>query len=154
MPSKKPSLRKMPRCCRRKFEGSGHIFRYFFRNFVFDVDRALEIVRDGREPVELTEESLRVIWERTRIDRRHLKHVDPSRPGIIAHVQATTVEGETVEGQVLIDGNHRAVRCSQLHRPFLAYLLTPEESASILLRTPRDRFVVRAEAKSRHRARH
>lgn len=130
---------RQPECCRRK-EGGDEVYRYFGRNFIFDVDRANEIVRDGREPVELEEESTRMSVECSRICEPHIPHVDPSRPGIIAQIECLADDGEVVKGQVLIDGNHRAARCLQLDRPFFAYLLSEEETSEILLRRPVQTF--------------
>lgn len=139
-------LPSVPECCRRKADGN-EVFRYLNRNFVFDVDRANCLVRDGREPVEVSPESLRrSIEECADICEEHIAHVDPSRPGIIAHTKITTVEGETVRGHVLIDGNHRGARCLQLGKPFRAFLLTESESEEILVHSPRDAFVLKENA--------
>lgn len=130
---------RKPECCRRKLKG-GERYRYFGRNFVFDVDRANQLVRDGREPVELDEPSVRGSVEGSEICQEHVAHTDPSRPGIIAHVQCVADDGEVIKGHVLIDGNHRAARCLELGRPFYAFLLTEEESAAILTRKPDHTF--------------
>lgn len=125
------------RSCRPEY--SGETFWYLHELFVFDVDHANRIVQDGREPVEVDESSVRMsIAERADINWEHVAKVDPARPGIIAHVQYQTEEGELITGHVLIDGNHRAARCLQLDRSFLAYLLNEEESRAILLRSPAD----------------
>lgn len=124
-----------PECCRRKKKG-GEVYRYFGRNFIFDVERANQIVRDGREPVEVEEESVRTSVDLSRICQKHVAHVDPSRPGIIAHVQCLSEDGELIKGHVLIDGNHRAARCLELDRAFFAFLLTEDESQAILQRQP------------------
>lgn len=130
---------RTPECCRRKRKG-GEMYQYFRGNFRFDVELANQLVRDGREPVELDEASVRTSVERTEICQEHLAHVDVSRPGIIAHVQCTADDGEIVKGHILIDGNHRAARCLELNRPFLAYLLSEAESKAILLRQPTKTF--------------
>jgi len=106
------------------------------RAYIFDVDKANRLIRDGREPVVVEEESVRYCTEKTEVNPEHVPHVDPTRPGIIAHVQYRSEEGEVFRGHVLIDGNHRAVRCLQLDRPFFAFLLSEEESQAILLRRP------------------
>ena len=133
-------FRRTPPCCVK--DGS-EVYRYLSRNFVFDVDRANELVRDGREPVEVDEESVRYSVDRSEICVAHIAHVDPTRPGIIAHVQVRTEEGEQVTGHVLIDGNHRAARCLELNRPFFAYLLTEAESDAILIDRPHEPFSLR-----------
>jgi hypothetical protein len=130
---------ELPECCRKKLKGN-EVYRYMNSNFVFDVELANRIVRDGREPVEVDRESTRTSVRMSDIRRHHLPHVDPTRPGIIAHVQVTTEEGAIVRGHLLIDGNHRAARCLQLKRPFFAYLLTEEESLRVLERGPHETF--------------
>jgi hypothetical protein len=130
---------RKPICCRRKLKG-GERYRYFGKNFVFDVERANQIVLDGREPVELDEPSVRGSVEGSRICQEHVAHTDPTRPGIIAHVQCVADDGEVIKGHVLIDGNHRAARCLELGRPFYAYLLTEAESEAILKRKPEGTF--------------
>lgn len=109
-------------------------YRYFGRSFVFDVDRAREIVLDGREPVEVDEDSVRACLSDTRIHRQHLDHVDTKYPGIIAHISVVTNDGEYAKGHTLIDGNHRAAKCLESGRPFYAYVLDEDESEMILTR--------------------
>jgi hypothetical protein len=133
------TIEQEPECCRRKRNG-GATYRYWGRNFIFDVDRATEMVQDGREPLEVEEESVRLSVENSHICDEHVAHVDWTRPGIIAHVKCRADDGELIHGHVLIDGNHRAARCLELNRPYFAYLLTEEESESILLRQPVQTF--------------
>jgi hypothetical protein len=109
-------------------------YRYFGRDFVFDVDRAREIVSDGREPVEVDDGSVRACPSDTRIHRQHLDHVDTKYPGIIAHISVVTHDGEYAKGHTLIDGNHRAAKCLESGRPFYAYVLDEDESEMILTR--------------------
>jgi hypothetical protein len=104
--------------------------------YLFDVDLARELVQDGREAVEVEEESVRFSVETSVIDSEHVKHVNPKYAGIIAHIWYRTAEGETIAAHLLIDGHHRAARCLQLGLPFNAYLLSEEESREILLRSP------------------
>ena len=112
-------------------------YRYLRKKFVFDVDLAREITADGREPVEIDDDSLAACLVDTRIYPQHLPHVDVQYPGIIAHVFFPLPDGTIERGHVLIDGNHRAARCRELGRPFFAYLLNEDESRHILLRRPR-----------------
>jgi len=119
-----------PRCQRSRE------FYWYLGLYDFDVDKARQFVGDGREPVEVEEDSVRVAVDRTHMDEAHVAHVNPVYPGIIAHVRYRTEEGELIKGTVLIDGHHRAARCLQLQRPFFAYLLTEEESLSILVKSP------------------
>ena len=121
-----------PKCCGG--EKGDEIFFFLGNAYVFNVILANELVQDGREPVEVEEESVRYSVETGDLVQEHIAHVDPKRPGIIAHVSYTKADGETIRGHALIDGNHRAARCLELGRPFFAYILTPEESEAILLR--------------------
>jgi hypothetical protein len=102
----------------------------------FDVCRARELVADGRDAVEVDDDSVRYCVDTNRIHKHHVAHVDPKFPGIIAHVFFTNPDGGTAQGHVLIDGNHRAARCLREKRPFFAYVLTEEESKAILLWSP------------------
>ena len=112
------------------------IYYYLHWNYVFNVQLANQLVRDGRAPVEVDEASLRVVVESTDLTAEHIAQVDPTLPGIIAHVAYTTCEGETLRGHILLDGNHRAARCLELGLPFFAYLLSEAESEQIVLRRP------------------
>lgn len=112
-------------------------FWYLHELYIFDVDKANDLVSDGREPIEVEDESVRMsLAERAKLTMSHIPSVDTTRPGIIAHVQFKSDEGELFKGHVLIDGNHRAARCLELDRPFFAYLLSEEESLDILIRSP------------------
>jgi hypothetical protein len=104
--------------------------------YEYDVDQARALVRDGREPVEVEVESVRHSVASSTIDDFHVPHVDPTIPGVIAHVQFHVDSGECVKGHLLIDGHHRAARCLKEGRPFFAYLLNEAESEAILLRSP------------------
>ncbi|MBX7102853.1 MAG: hypothetical protein K1X57_02150 [Gemmataceae bacterium] len=108
-------------------------YRYYFRGrFEFDVDRARVFTSDGRETVEVDDESVRTSLDRSEYDECHVDHVDPTIPGIIAHVWCTDDDGEEVHGHLLIDGHHRAARCLRDGLPFNAYLLTEEESRTVV----------------------
>ncbi len=122
--------------CRRCTHRGRETYLYLDRSYEFDVDRARTLVQDGREPLELEDESVRQSVRRSEIDAEHVDHVDTSHPGIIAHVFYRTADGEEVQAHLLIDGNHRAARCLKEQRPFLAYLLSEEESRAIVLRSP------------------
>src|SRR5947209_4840932 len=99
--------------------------------YEYDVDRARRLVQDGREPVELEEESARDAVAESELDEAHVGHVDTDIPGIIAHVHYQGDDGEALHGHVLIDGHHRAARCLREGRPVFAYLLTEEESRDV-----------------------
>ena len=135
----KAAAERVPDCCRRKSDG-GEVYDYWDEHFRFDVDRANALVLDGREPVELDEASTEKSVEKSEICEAHVGHVDAAKPGIIAHVECLADDGEVIKGQVLIDGNHRALRCLQLKQPFTVYLLTERESKAILLRSPQRTF--------------
>jgi len=118
--------------------GNGaEVYRYMARKYVFDVDRARELVSDGREPVELEREDVEFSVQNCRIYPQHVAHVDTRYPGIIAHIWYPEANGEWVHGHVLIDGNHRAARCLQLDLPYYVHVLTEEESREILIKGPR-----------------
>ena len=122
--------------CRRCRNRGREVYLYLDRAYEFDVDRAREIVADGREPVELEDECVRQSVAHSDIDDEHVDHVDTSRPGIIAHLFYRTIDGEEVQAHLLIDGNHRAARCLKEQRPYYAYLLSEDESRSIIIRSP------------------
>ncbi len=111
-------------------------FSYLGGAYLFDVDAAREMVADGRAPVEVEDDSVRLSMDGLRLVSEHIDHVNPEFPGIIAHVCFTDPSSEVLRGHVLIDGNHRAARCLRDGRPFRAHLLTEEESEAILLRSP------------------
>src|SRR5262249_50956848 len=91
---------------------------------------------DGREAVEVDEESVRLSVEDSEMDEEHIDHVDPTIPGIIAHLHHRTPEGELLQGHVLIDGHHRGARCLRDGLPFFAYLPRGEGSRPILVMGP------------------
>ncbi|MDB5384415.1 MAG: hypothetical protein JWM11_61 [Planctomycetaceae bacterium] len=111
-------------------------FWYMAHKYLYDVDQARQIVSDGRESVELDDESVQFSVKTSEINQQHLPHVNTEFPGIIAHIHYRTDEAEMVYGHLLIDGHHRAARCLELKIPFYVYLLTEEESEEILLRSP------------------
>lgn len=122
--------------CKRCSQSGPETYRYIGKLFIYDVDAARRLVNDGRESVELERESVEWSVHTSDIDDEHVGHVDASIPGLIAHVQMLSEEGELVKAHRLIDGHHRAARCLREERPFLAYLLTEEESEQILLSRP------------------
>ena len=122
--------------CQLNAEDGGEVFYHRKKSFKFDVDLAIQIVSDGREPVEVDDESLRTTLLKNEVDELHLPHVNIGRPGIIANVTYHLDDGRTVTAHLLIDGNHRAARSLQEGRPFSVYLLTEEETTRTLLRSP------------------
>jgi hypothetical protein len=129
----RPPAREGESKCRR-CRGGKETFHYLYGRYLYDVDRARAIAADGREAVEVEEESARASVEESELDVRHVDHVNPTIPGVIAHIHYRLDDGEVVKAYVLIDGHHRAARCLRDGVPFLAYLLTEEESKAILLR--------------------
>jgi glutamate-1-semialdehyde 2,1-aminomutase len=120
-----------PRCRRGQKR-----FWYLGGLYLYDVDRARQVVADGREPVEVEDESTRESVDGSELDEVHVDHVDPSIPGIIAHVEHRKEDGAVVRGHVLIDGHHRAARCLRDGLVFRASLLSEEESVAVLSRGP------------------
>lgn len=111
-------------------------FWYMAHKYLYDVDSARRIVSDGRDTVELDEESVLFSVETSEINRAHLPHVNTEFPGIIAHIRYRTDDGEMIHGHLLIDGHHRAARCLELGIPFYVHLLSEDESEQILLKSP------------------
>ena len=116
--------------CQRETENF-HCYRW---TYVFDVDKARNIVKDGREPVEVDDDSIREAVEKCVVDDFHLPHVDPTIPGIIAHVQFVTEQDEVVNGTLMIDGHHRAARCLRDGLVYRAFLLSEAETKAVMLR--------------------
>ena len=117
-------------------KGGAQTYRYLKGMYKFDVDLAHETVRDGRDPVELDREDVDYCLDGCRIHEQHLDHVDTKYPGILAHCWYPLPDGTIAQGQVLIDGNHRAARCRRDGIPYYAYLLSEEESRVVTLRSP------------------
>lgn len=143
---KKSSRKAHPdkRKCRACHCSGPETFRYLHKQYIYDVDKARQIVADGRAPVEVDPESVRYSVDNCHIYADHVPHVNTAFPGIIAHIQFVTEAGQRVKGHLLIDGNHRAARCLQLGRPYYAYVLSEAETSSVLLRSPCE-FVVSEE---------
>jgi hypothetical protein len=117
-------------------KGREEVFYHRRGTYKFDVDLAIEIATDGREPVEVEEESLRRCMRKTEIDEKYLRKVKIGRPGIIVNVPYHLDDGRTIVAHLLIDGNHRATRCLRDGQPFFAYVLDEEETTRTLLRSP------------------
>lgn len=117
-----------PRCAQRP-----DVFSYLGGRFRFDLCRARELAENEYEPVEVEEDSIRACLGDVALGPAHAEHVDPTLPGIIAHVRLESSPGEEAEGHVLIDGHHRAYRCLQEGRPFYAIVLNQEDSRALLL---------------------
>lgn len=136
--AKKTSRESCPHCA-----GGPETYGYLKRTYVFDVDRAREIVSDGREPLEIEASDVAYCVDNSRIYDQHLDHVEPKYPGILAHLWGPGKDGIWEHGHVLIDGNHRAARCLRDGLGFRAYLLSEDESEGILKRGfGRDRRVI------------
>jgi SAM-dependent methyltransferase len=122
-------------CCICRARGP-KTFAFMNSHYVFDVDKARQLVQDGREPLELDPDDVGYSLEQCRIHKDHLLHVDVKHPGIIAHVWHPNPDGELIHGHRMIDGHHRAARSLELGLPFFVYLLTEEESRAVLNRVP------------------
>ena len=127
--SSKASMESCPHCV-----GGPETYGYLKQSFVYDVDRAREIVSDGRESLEIDASDVAYCVDNSRIHDQHLDHVDPKYPGILAHLWGPGADGRLEHGHLLIDGNHRAARCLRDGLTFRAYLLTEDESEQILTR--------------------
>jgi hypothetical protein len=90
--------------------------RYTFLTLVFDVDRAREIVADGRAAVVISPDSL----------HRNISAVQMDK----------TDEAHSYHGSVLIDGHHGGMRALREGRPFFVYILGQEESLEVILEAP------------------
>ena len=133
--AKKAKKRKSDECSRCTREGEA--FYCFKKNYVFDIDMARAFVSDGRDSIELEPEDVNYSVDRVEINEGHLAHVDPSIPGIVAHLYYPDDDGTLVHAHRLIDGHHRASRCRQDKMPFYIYVLSEEESIATLIRSPK-----------------
>jgi hypothetical protein len=140
--SKKSSLRRsMHRCnttklCRVCRLHGSETFNFLKRQFVFDVDKARRITQDGRKPVELDRDDVLHAVDTARIYVEHIPHVRLKHPGIVALMRVTGADGSVMEGDLLIDGHHRAAKCLQTGVPYRVFLLTFDETDAILKRRP------------------
>jgi hypothetical protein len=140
--SKKSSVRRsMHRChttrdCRVCRQGGSETFNFLKRQFVFDVDKARRITQDGRKPVELDRADVLHAVDTARIYIEHVPHVRLKHPGIVARLRCTGADGSVLEGDLLIDGHHRAAKCLQLGVPYRAFLLSVEETDAVLKQRP------------------
>jgi len=116
-----------PVCTARRQAGTTEVYlisegedRYFF-----NVDRAKQIVSDGRPAIAIAEATIRRIMAVNEYIPMHLAHVDPKKPGIML---------QRFGGLVLLDGIHRSVLSLQQGRAFHAYALNYPESLACLVR--------------------
>ena len=91
---------------------------------IFDVEKAKQIVSDGRRPELVPADALALFLAASHYEEAHLPHVDPDSPGIL---------GQRFSGTFLLDGVHRAARCLQQGKDFHAFVLTQEETLSCLV---------------------
>ncbi len=128
---KKSSSKSCPHC-----SSGPETFRFMDNIYNFDVDLAREIVRDGREAIELEPEDVEYSVDISRIYPQHVEHVNPIYPGIIAHIWYPEPDGTVLHGHVLIDGHHRAARCLQDGLQYRVHILSEDESRRVLLTAP------------------
>ena len=123
--SKRKSAVSCKVCVQRQ---KGEVELYEIRDeegsYIFNVDQAKKIIAGGRPSIPVSEETIRQILAINQHEPRHLKHVDPSRPGIVVR---------RFGGLVLLDGVHRAARALQAGTEFRVYELTYEESLQCLV---------------------
>lgn len=130
--------KKSNKDCSRCNRGKGEAFWCLKNRYIFDVDMAREFANDGNhEVMELEPEDVVYSVDRCEVNEGHLAHVDPSIPGIVAHIFYPDDNGELVHGHRVIDGHHRAARCLQLGIPFPIHVLTEKESVEILMKAPK-----------------
>ncbi len=91
---------------------------------IYDVEKAKEIVADGRRVEQVPIEALSLLLAVSEYEEAHLAHVDAGKPGII---------GQRFSGPFLLDGVHRAASSLREKRPFPAFMLTPQETLSCLM---------------------
>ena len=120
-------------------------YSYSARNgqtWTWDVECARGLIarrRPAARPIRLTSDDLAEWLERHReVDRNHLAHIPADRleePVLLAPAP----DGQ---GQVLIDGSHRAALRIQTELPVDAYMLTDTESALAIAITPLTMYAV------------
>ena len=131
-----PTLQETPTASCPHCRSGRETYWYMKHRYLFDVDLARSIVQDGRDPVEVDDESVQLSVADTVIYPEHIQHVNTIYPGIITHLWFPLENGERVHGHLLIDGNHRAARCLELGLPFFAHVLSEEESQRIVMKSP------------------
>jgi hypothetical protein len=91
---------------------------------VFDVEKAKQIVSDGRRPDPVPADALALLLVTSHYEEAHVPHVNPDSPGIL---------GQRFSGPFLLDGIHRAARCLGEEKVFHAFVLSQEETLSCLV---------------------
>jgi hypothetical protein len=125
-PKKKKDRRNNCKICSQRELGGAEVYELKGPggSSLFDVEKAKQIVSDGRRPELLPPEALAPLLAASHYEEAHLPHVDLDSPGIL---------GQRFTGPFLLDGVHRAVRCLRQGRGFHAFVLTPEETLSCLV---------------------
>lgn len=147
--SRRCNPRKLCRVCGKN---GAETFNFMRRSFVFDVDRARELTHDGRKPIELDRSDVLFAVDTSRIYIEHVPHVTTRFPGIVARVRCVKSDGRAVEGDLLIDGHHRAAKCLQTGKPYMVYRLTTDETDSVLLTRPDEKAASKHAATRRNDA--
>ncbi len=129
--AQRPTKQPCPHC-----KPGPEYYRMVYDLYKFDVSAARELVRDGREVFELSEEDVAHALKWAHIYPQHLDHVSLEFPGIVAHYWHPEPDGTSTHGTVLIDGHHRAAKAQQLNTAFFVQVLTEQESLAITLRSP------------------
>ena len=96
----------------------------------WNVDEAQRIVAAfPREPEWVSPVFQVQVYRNQEVNRAHLKDVNEDEPGIVAPI---IINGE--QFHVLVDGNHRCVKATEMLKNFSVYPLTPEESLRCLIK--------------------
>jgi hypothetical protein len=98
-----------------------------FGKYVWDVTSASRMIHPGRKTYNIPSSVVRSLLVHAKIEPLHTRHVDPTKPGILAKIGTRVA---------LIDGAHRALRCLEENRPFTAYLLSSRESEACMVKRP------------------
>lgn len=86
----------------------------------FDVGIAETIIKTKpRRPKKISLRRLRALLKKPHYSKRHLRHVDMSKPGII---------GRTERHEFLLDGTHRGMNALQARKELICYELTEFET--------------------------
>lgn len=113
-----------PVCALHKILGSELLILHGAQRHVFNVEKAKQIVKDGRVAYLVPKPLLARLLGTKKWSSPHLDHVQAKRPGICIRLMG---------GVVLVDGIHRAARSAHRGLPFYAHLLTFSETQSCLI---------------------
>lgn len=123
---KKKDQRSNCRICSQRELGGAEVYELQGQggSSLFDVEKAKQIVSDGRRPELLPPGTLALLLGASHYEEAHLAHVNPDSPGILA---------QRFNGPFILDGVHRVVRCVQQGKDFHAFVLSQQETLSCLI---------------------